>query len=536
MKLQHLSIIFIIIILPIVIALSVYLDTQISTINMQTQYTTYLNNAAYDAIAAFELNTKNNNYSQLQASEARDINASIETFYRALNNGIGKYTNISIREYTPAVLTTVYDGYYIYTKYFDSEVNNGNGQYQYGLMPKYSYSMRYKKGNDYDFVVLYTLDNRITIMGNVKNASTGLREYVVKSGDLINLNSINIDSIQNEILREHLIYLDDNSEPHSGDFDYYVINQQKIYKENGEDRFFTYSSNYTKDYLHDFDSRLNIINQKHLVNNGRLYSDSAKEYYQNAREFTNWVNTTLESITQANAYVFDSKTNSYITPEFDTDLGTKSLFLTSNDNDPLKELSAFNEHRMSVIKLSIEKSLITAIANYNSHSQVGYEFQMPKLNANDWYKLENYVSMVAFLEGMPIKAKIFNNYTVVSNNSNNQMINQDAIYAIDNQGIYHAYGCSEAGGINNSNRYYYITDFKAKSVDVTGEKQTAVKQLNNNGAGDIEYYYPQSYQACYKCLVNYLGNIDKETFQNKNQDYLIALGRLKYDLLGNMNK
>ena len=62
MKLQHLAIIFVIIILPITIILSVYTDHQIKVINYQAQYSSYLLNASYDAIKAFQLNTINNKY------------------------------------------------------------------------------------------------------------------------------------------------------------------------------------------------------------------------------------------------------------------------------------------------------------------------------------------------------------------------------------------------------------------------------------------------------------------------------------------
>ena len=81
MKLQHLAIIFVIIMLPISMVVTVYIQTQIDTISLQSKYSTELQTATHDAIKAFQLNTINNKYSSLSDSKIRDIEASINTFY-----------------------------------------------------------------------------------------------------------------------------------------------------------------------------------------------------------------------------------------------------------------------------------------------------------------------------------------------------------------------------------------------------------------------------------------------------------------------
>ena len=50
MKLQHLAVIFVIIILPISLVIAAYLGNQITTIQLQTQYSTKLINATYDSL------------------------------------------------------------------------------------------------------------------------------------------------------------------------------------------------------------------------------------------------------------------------------------------------------------------------------------------------------------------------------------------------------------------------------------------------------------------------------------------------------
>ena len=57
MKLQHIAVIFVIIILPISLVLAAYLGNQITTIQLQTQYSTKLINATYDSLKAFKINT-----------------------------------------------------------------------------------------------------------------------------------------------------------------------------------------------------------------------------------------------------------------------------------------------------------------------------------------------------------------------------------------------------------------------------------------------------------------------------------------------
>lgn len=56
--------------------------------------------------------------------------------------------------------------------------------------------------------------------------------------------------------------------------------------------------------------------------------------------------------------------------------------------------SAFNNHRIAVIRKSIETNLGTVIANYRSISL--YNYAMPVLSEEDWYKILNNVSIVSF--------------------------------------------------------------------------------------------------------------------------------------------
>ena len=119
MKIQNLAIIFLIIIVPISLVLSVYTQFQIKTIETQTVYDTKLTTATYDAIKAFQLNTANSTMSDLSNSKLRDIEASIVAFKNSLMSTfeLRGYTEEDMNNFIPALVYTMYDGFYIYSPY-----------------------------------------------------------------------------------------------------------------------------------------------------------------------------------------------------------------------------------------------------------------------------------------------------------------------------------------------------------------------------------------------------------------------------------
>ena len=172
MRIQDLAIIFVIIILPISIVLSVYTQNQIQTIKIQTEYDTRLTAATSDAIKAFQINTINSSTSDLANSKLRDIEASVETFKDSLKSvfGLNGYTEEQMNEYIPALVYTMYDGFYIYSNYNNQNYTglNQDGQNIYGLKPYISYSAQYTTSS-IDVVITYTLDNYISIQGMVND-------------------------------------------------------------------------------------------------------------------------------------------------------------------------------------------------------------------------------------------------------------------------------------------------------------------------------------------------------------------------------
>lgn len=91
MKIQNLAVIFIIIMLPISMVLTAYIQNQVQTLELQISYDTKLTNATYDALKAFQLNTVNSGSSDLANSKIRDIQASVNSFF----NSMAKNFNMS---------------------------------------------------------------------------------------------------------------------------------------------------------------------------------------------------------------------------------------------------------------------------------------------------------------------------------------------------------------------------------------------------------------------------------------------------------
>ena len=154
MKIQSLAVIFIIIMLPISLVLTAYVQNQVQTINLQTSYDEKLTNATYDALKAFQLNTINSSTSDLANSKLRDINASVNTFFNAIAEhfNLAGYDKDTLQSYVPALVYTMYDGYYIYSPFTntlddeDAGTTYTDGEKLYGLKPYIHYSCRYVKG------------------------------------------------------------------------------------------------------------------------------------------------------------------------------------------------------------------------------------------------------------------------------------------------------------------------------------------------------------------------------------------------------
>ncbi len=240
MKLPNLAIIFIVIILPLSVVLSTYMQLQLEVLNTKNEYSTKLLDAAYDGILSFELNSLSIDNAAGQSVKSYVSNA-VSAFFTsmAMNMGSSGASKINLQSYVPAILFTTYDGYYIYspvktftpsltsdgiaeidpndgeliyeTKSGGGTTNFSGGTYKplddsqvkkvtnYMIKPFIYYSATYASNNsytvtgsgDYVLVINYSLDNHIALYGNYMDSS-GKKRTISKSGYLMDYDRIEI--------------------------------------------------------------------------------------------------------------------------------------------------------------------------------------------------------------------------------------------------------------------------------------------------------------------------------------------------------
>ena len=571
MKLQQLAVIFVIIVLPISLVLAMYTDNNIDVLKTQAEYNDILLTATNDAVKAYQMNTLRNGYSTVNDSKIRDISASVNSFFNSLASGMGSsaYKKEDLEPYIPALLYTLYDGYYLYGDYQNVvTINNGKQDYstqnsneltsKSGVKPFIYYTCEYEGSGKFDIVINYTLDNYITVMGTDADGN-----IVNRSGYLINPDTVsNVDessktltahnvTIEPETLGEYIVAIDT---VYKGDgqtgteyvsrnteyFQYVYYNNQKYYIDtkyndaNNTDNASRQSSTYTGVNIFRLNNNLRVylteteanglaqfleLGDYTQINTNNFLDNSAYNYYKNAKEFSeffvNLVNgqNNLKVVTdtynnQLNYTALNTETGEEVPVHSRAEYEIADVFnIKASDNDPETESSLFNEHRMDVIISSIESNLLSIISNFNIHNNSGFEFSLPVLSEEDWYKITNNVTVVSFMQGLPIgNYKYYSNYSIVANTLNKEFVSRDSIILReretgernnDKNGIYHNPRCLTLNNEDSSNLVgYNVIDYQQQlasydEIDSTTYEQTTL----------TFYYYPHSGSGAYECII-----------------------------------
>ena len=462
MKIQNLAVIFIIIILPISLILTVYVQNQVKTLELQMNYDFKLTQATYDAVKAFQLNTVNSSTSDLANSKLRDIKASVNTFFNSVATqfNLSGYNKDILQTYVPALVYTMYDGYYIYSPFTnklqpeDEGESYKNGDKISDLKPYIHYSARYKKSG-IDVVITYSLDNYITVKGTINDKGVNKAGYL--------LNNVTKDASGNVQYRGVNIPTERLTQTNAE----FINNNDTVATES------TYTYNkingvkyYTKDNGNTWFSILNGTKYEQQNTKYKLENNAGQMYYEDAKEFTDWVQNNLSSLTPMDAIDEEGNklaqnSNTKISSLFNN---SNKIFELQKGNTSIEDPNSnFNEHRSAVIRYSIEKNLSIAIANYNNYSNVTTNFQMPTLTEEDWEKILNNVSVISFLQGLNIGGKIYNGYSIVTNTKTEEVVNTDSIYIIAD-GEYHRATDSDLQSKNITGAFMNV-DFERKSAN-----------------------------------------------------------------------
>lgn len=616
MKLQNMTVIFIIIMIPIILVVSYYIGLQINTITMQKNYTVKLQTAAKDSIQALEINTVewNSASSNLADSKRRDVLASINTFTTSLANnmGIGGAGKGRIQTYIPAIVYTMYDGYYIYSaslmKDQDTDKDgltqfnadgtiksNETSSYQYILKPYSPYSARYVNGN-VDVTVNYTLDNYIRVYGTVNGEYQAKEGYLVvcddDAGVRVNKNGGSISgityrgaTIKPEALTEQ-VYTDEGVKEYQYIYDqydnklywdgskYFSVdkNNKKVYLQNAlpeGDAGFSITNRFRKISIPMYDNREDewtVQKVFQILNPGGEYkfyyenqsgafveftsvenidgSDNKKlagvevekdkdfsaiNYCVESYVFTKWVTKNLGSIT-----VGDMKSPTVGQYNNVDNAKNKNIFAINPSNNPDPEndvayaTSVLAQHKKDIIINTIEKNLSQATAQAQGMNP-NYEYRLPQLSYDEWEQALSNISIIAFMQGMPIGLKYYNNYAIATSTLNKEFVDPDELYfAGKDDQYYHQRQCEQATGSDYVG--YRSIDYVAKSYEV-----------GNGTTKSTRYYYPHANKdnnyaelECYYCLVNrstyknngrWNGNL---LYKNWSDSYYNALARERY--------
>lgn len=632
MKLQNMTVIFIIIMIPIILVVSYYIGLQINTIAMQKNYTVKLQTAAKDSIQALEINTVewNSASSNLADSKRRDVLAAINTFTTSLANGmgIGGAGKGRIQTYIPAIVYTMYDGYYIYSaslmKDQDTDKDgltqfNADGtiksnetpSYQYILKPYSPYSARYASANgSIDVTVNYTLDNYIRVYGTVNGEYQAKEGYLVvcddDAGVRVNKNGGSISGItyrgadiKPETLKENVYIVGEEVKEYPYIYDqydnklywdgskYFSVdkNNKKVYLQNAlpeGDAGFSITNRFRKISIPMYDNREDewtVQKVFQILNPGGGYkfyyenqsgafveftsvenidgSDNKKlagvevekdkdfsaiNYCVESYVFTKWVTKNLGSITVGDMQIstgnsinslknITSAEQQYYGQYNNVDDSAK-IFEISEDNNPDPENdtayaeSVLAQHKKDIIINTIEKNLSQATEQAKKMNP-NYEYRLPQLSYDEWEQALSNISIIAFMQGMPIGLKYYNNYAIATSTLNKEFVDPDELYfAGKDDQYYHQRQCEQATGSDYVG--YRSIDYVAKSYE-----------KSDNGTTSTKYYYPHANSTnseleCYYCLVNrstyknngrWKGNL---LYKNWSDSYYNALARERY--------
>ena len=634
MKLQGLGILFALIVLPVILVLTYYIQLQVDTINLQNQYDTKLLDATHDAMSSFEINTANEDLSTVSDSLRTIIDASTNVFFNSLatNFGMSNASKSYVEPYVPAILYTLYDGYYIsaptkvptvltdpdgnavsvgdigvqkqgndytyqvihttqeqenncsecasgssthiryetysgdgfiwdsyYLKYEDTGDDYGqllylkeNNLYTTNIdeaefktknvlktyMP---YSARYIHENEDDRIdinVIYTLDNYVTIEGTINNVYYSKSGYLLPESlnmdmdipqniDLLTYNQNDAQSyIENNPITLNLYNGAVTGEPitkievtdsrtYNELSDELIVNKEIL--KNARNLKISNDADSINNFIishEDYGGDLNAIIEScnNCINDIQYELDkkSAIEYYVKGKIFSDWVYENLGEIEERDLVEISGQNyksvNGHEEVTYNFEESDRKIFevtgSTQNGFIEIAQDSSFYNHKLNVIRNSIQYNLNSAMSTYNNSSSRTADYSMPVMSNIEWEKILNNVSIVSFMQGVNCGLKSYNNYVIVSSTNNELAIQPNDIYYVergqfnDETAEYHRIDCKKF--LENSDTNEYIA-FPSKEV-----KYDKIYDKSNSF---LPYQYDHRNFACYDCIND--GNYEK---------------------------
>lgn len=205
------------------------------------------------------------------------------------------------------------------------------------------------------------------------------------------------------------------------------------------------------------------------------------------------------------------------------------IFNISKDNNPEDISSAFVTHRNTVIKNTINENLNLAISNYNNGGI--YNFQLPILTDNDWETMLENVSILTFVQGIPIGTKYYNNYAIATSKINREYVDPNGIYFSGSDQKYHLPYCVKS--VNGVYTGYRSAEYTLKHFSdsiASYEKLYYDHDEQGNNNSELACYYCIVNRENYKSLENDTGDTETdEKIYYQVKAYNEALARERYE-------
>lgn len=466
--------------------------------------------------------------------------------------------------YEPKDASSGIDGTYN-GKQFTLDPSKAKTEYKHILKPFSAYSKSYNgtiNGSNVDLVVNYTLDNYVKIYGKIEkeNEEATEYEYVSKEGyltDTTKINGIttggtvagisfNNRSMLPEILMENVVYYTEYNPTFTrvDDVPYvYTKDKQKVYfkdidNDTKEDIFFINSKNKAEKIAGSYYKKLTIPRKVGSnISYTEIYQDLTDgTWYRRKNNDLDIADNNREKIdesdlkkylgdvdaTNSNTLKKDYSAINYCVESYVFSLWVKGLNIKDDSNqeifggDPEIETSLFNQERREVIKETLISNLNQAITSYSSNTEG--EYQLPVLSETDWDQILSNVSIVTFLQNIPIGMKYYNNYSIATSTKNKEYVDPNEIYLqADNDKYYHRPYCKHLSSSNIIG--YRNIDYVEKSFEKSSD--------------ETEYYYLHgktntAEASCYYCMVQRDLYEKTPNVDVQEKAYYTALARERY--------
>lgn len=458
--------------------------------------------------------------------------------------------------------------------------------------------------SDYETIIEIKNDNRAIIDSTNTNSNSDTVKLVRYENILFDLEEV-IASLRKVADKDTIISLfkkddlgniinDDAGISVKSDYGNAIYNALTILSENNE---FDKELEFDKYKDKKRDELLGLINSENLISRikeikvnptkYRIQLNSAAVYYAKSAIFSNWVMQNLKdldtnSITDISGLNYTTYTESLVNEATgdennylnvwksegklfnfspNTKIKDKENTQENYGSTEIRKDSEFYNHKLAIIRNSIQYNLNLAMSSYNRHvyyadDDENYAFNkntdyaMPILKESEWEQITNNISIVSFMQGFKCKLKYYNGYAIVSSSNNEIVTTPENIYYVQQSEFnnemsdYHKYNCKKV--IEIENKKHKENEGKAENEkDIPKYISFTSKEIKYDKMSTSSTLLPYAYDhrnfACYDCINdgNYNGpnifdieksEFESETYKNLRKSFYIGVAKERNDV------